>query len=99
LLRVGGQFQSYQLDDWWPASGGGMGPGTFDNINDGKRDRRALFGEWESRINPQWMSLLGVRYERIESDAGDVRGYNTAVSCHGQPVRRRNRLQRPRACA
>jgi iron complex outermembrane receptor protein len=70
LLRVGGQFQSYQLDDWWPASGGGMGPGTFDNINDGKRDRTALFGEWESRINPQWMSLLGVRYERVESDAG-----------------------------
>jgi iron complex outermembrane receptor protein len=83
LLRVGGQFQSYQLDDWWPASGGGMGPGTFDNINDGKRDRTALFGEWESRINPQWMSLLGVRYERIESDAGDVRGYNTAVTAMG----------------
>ena len=83
LLRVGGQFQSYQLDDWWPASGGGMGPGTFDNINDGKRDRTALFGEWESRINPQWMSLLGVRYERVASDAGDVRGYNTAVTAMG----------------
>ena len=83
LLRVGGQFQSYQLDDWWPASGGGMGPGTFDNIDDGKRDRTALFGEWESRINPQWMSLLGVRYERVESDAGDVRGYNTAVTAMG----------------
>lgn len=86
LLRVGGQFQSYRLDDWWPASGGGMGPGTFDNINDGKRDRKALFGEWESRINPQWMSLLGVRYERVESDAGNVQGYRTTTGAPGNQI-------------
>ena len=76
LLRVGTLYQSYRLDDWWPASGGGMYPGTFDNINDGKRDRTAIFGEVESQINPQWKSLFGVRYERIESDAGNVQGYN-----------------------
>jgi len=76
LLRVGTQYQSYRLDDWWPASGAAMYPGTFDNINDGKRDRTAIFAEWESRINPQWMSLVGVRYERIESDTGNVQGYN-----------------------
>ncbi len=86
LLRVGGQYQSYQLDDWWPASGSGMWPGTFDNINDGKRDRTALFGEWEARFTPQWTSLLGMRYERVESDAGNVRGYSTAAGAMGNQV-------------
>ncbi len=42
-LRVGAENQHYTLDDWWPPSGAGMWPGTFDNINDGKRDRSALF--------------------------------------------------------
>ena len=50
LLRVGGLYQHYTLDDWWPASGASMAPNTFDNINDGKRDRLALFGEWEARL-------------------------------------------------
>ena len=40
LLRVGGELQKYRLDDWWPASGSGMWPGTFVNINDGERDRQ-----------------------------------------------------------
>ena len=38
-----------------------MWPGTFDNINDGSRDRLGLFGEWESRLNAQWLTLLGAR--------------------------------------
>ena len=83
LLRVGGIFQTYKLDDWWPPSGAGMWPGTFDNINDGQRDRAGLFGEWESRFSQDWKSLLGVRYERIKTDAGDVRGYSTAPIAMG----------------
>lgn len=79
LLRVGGLYQSYRLDDWWPASGGGMWPGTFDNIKDGQRDRAAIFGEVESRFNAQWMSLLGVRFEQVKSDAANVQGYGTAM--------------------
>ena len=76
LLRVGGEFQAYRLDDWWPPSGTGMmGPGTFININDGQRDRLAAFAEWEARLDPQWMSLLGVRFERVSMDAGEVSGY------------------------
>ena len=36
LLRVGGLWQSYKLDDWWPPSGtGGMAPYEFLNINNG----------------------------------------------------------------
>ena len=83
LLRVGGLYQHYALDDWWPPSGAMMWPGTFDNINDGTRDRAGLFGEWESRINAQWLTLLGARYERVETDAGNVRGYSTAPTAMG----------------
>ncbi|MFZ4537562.1 TonB-dependent receptor [Propionivibrio sp.] len=83
LLRVGSEFQRYHLDDWWPASGSGMWPGTFQNINDGQRDRTALFGEWESRPNEQWMTSLGARFERVNMDAGDVRGYSTAPGAMG----------------
>ena len=83
LLRVGALYQHYALDDWWPPSGAGMWPGTFDNINDGTRDRLGLFGEWESRINTQWLTLLGARYEHVATDAGNVRGYSTAPNAMG----------------
>jgi iron complex outermembrane receptor protein len=83
LLRVGALYQHYTLDDWWPPSGAGMWPGTFDNINDGTRDRLGLFGEWESRINTQWLTLLGARYEHVATDAGNVRGYSTAPNAMG----------------
>jgi iron complex outermembrane recepter protein len=83
IVRVGGELQQYRLDDWWPASGAGMWPGTFWNIKDGQRDRLALFGEWEGRINPQWMTLMGARYERVATDAANVQGYSTAVTAMG----------------
>ncbi|MBL8421740.1 MAG: TonB-dependent receptor [Dechloromonas sp.] len=83
LIRVGGLYQHYTLDDWWPPSGAAMWPGTFDNINDGSRDRLGLFGEWESRLNAQWLTLLGARYERVKTDAGNVRGYSTAPAAMG----------------
>ena len=78
LLRAGVEYQHYTLDDWWPASGGGMWPNEFININDGKRDRSALFGEWETTHSPQWLTSLGVRYEHVSTDAGKVHGYNLA---------------------
>ena len=80
MLRIGGEYQHYALDDWWPPSEFGMGammmgPNTFLNIKDGERNRAALFGEWEKRHGPQWLTLLGVRYEHVSTDAGRVRGY------------------------
>jgi iron complex outermembrane receptor protein len=83
LLRVGGLLQTYRLDDWWPPAPdcgvgnciGGMAPLTFWNINNGERDRKALFGEWEAKWSPQWTSLLGLRVERVTTDTGDVSGY------------------------
>ncbi|MDP3978481.1 MAG: TonB-dependent receptor plug domain-containing protein [Pseudomonas sp.] len=84
LLRVGGDYQRYRLDDYWPASGtGGMSPNTFENITDGQRDRSALFGEWERQINPAWLSLVGLRYEHVVSDAGEVHGYG---GTHGKQL-------------
>ena len=81
LLRLGAEVQHYALDDWWPAVIGsaGMGPNNFLNINNGERDRAALFGEWEKRFSPQWQTLLGLRYERVSTEAGLVHGYNLAT--------------------
>ncbi|MDR0674391.1 MAG: TonB-dependent receptor [Zoogloeaceae bacterium] len=88
LLRLGALWQSYRLDDEWPPSpdcgvgncSGGMAPLTFWNIHDGERERKALFGEWETRWNPQWTSLLGLRVERVTTDTGDISGYNHATA-------------------
>uniref|UniRef100_Q478B7 TonB-dependent receptor n=1 Tax=Dechloromonas aromatica (strain RCB) TaxID=159087 RepID=Q478B7_DECAR len=80
LLRIGTLYQHYTLNDWWPASGGGMYPNTFDNIKDGKRDRLGAFAEWERRIGKQWTTLLGARYERVETDAGDIQGYSSSYA-------------------
>lgn len=77
LLRVGTELQRYRLDDYWDASGTGMmAPNTFLNINNGERDRYAVFTEWEANWSPRWMTLAGVRYENVRMDTGDVQGYN-----------------------
>lgn len=76
LLRVGAEMQRYDLNDWWPASGtGSMSPNTFLNINNGERDRAALFGEWEAHLNSQWTTMAGMRYEHVKTKAQDVNGY------------------------
>ena len=77
-LRLGAEYQRYRLDDYWPASGTGMmmSPDTFLNINDGRRDRYAVYGEWERRRGSAWQGQLGVRHETVRMDAGDVSGYS-----------------------
>ena len=80
LVRTGGEYQGYRLDDWWPPSGGGMWPDTFWNVRDGRRDRKALFAEWEGRAGDRWLALAGIRYERVETDAGPVQAYNDAAA-------------------
>ena len=85
LLRIGGEFQTYRLNDWWPPSpsvlppgftSGGMAPNTFLNINNGKRDRNALYGEWEAHWSERWQSLIGLRAEQVKTNADAVHGYN-----------------------
>ena len=88
LLRVGGDYQRYRLDDWWPPAPdcgvgncvGGMAPLSFSNINGGKRDRLGAFGEWQATWTAQWLSLLGIRVEQVVTDTGPVTGYNTSTT-------------------
>jgi iron complex outermembrane receptor protein len=86
LLRVGAEMQRYGLNDWWPASGGGMGPGTFWNVRDGRRDRSAAFLEWEGKPSDGWQTVVGARYERLQTDAGPAAGYRTAAPDMGAQV-------------
>ncbi|MEQ1591700.1 MAG: TonB-dependent receptor [Thiobacillaceae bacterium] len=79
-LRLGSEYQAYDLDDWWPPVGvsGSMCCDAFWNVSDGKRDRLGFFGEWEARWNPQWLSQIGIRTDTVRANAGDVQGYSTA---------------------
>jgi iron complex outermembrane receptor protein len=86
ILRVGSKVVQYRLDDYWSPSGGGMWPGTFLNIEDGHRDRAALYGEWEAHPGPAWVMLLGARYEWVTTDAGEVQGYATEMPAPGNQV-------------
>jgi iron complex outermembrane receptor protein len=75
-LRAGIDALAYRLDDYWPASGSAMWPGTFININAGQRDRAGAFVEWESTPSEGWTRLVGLRVDRVVTDAGPVRGYD-----------------------
>ena len=79
LVRVGADYQNYRLDDYWSPSGAGMWPYTFLNVNDGQRDRYAVFGEWEIDKD-RWTHIAGVRFEYLDMDAGPVHGYNLATA-------------------
>ncbi len=79
-LRLGAELQQYRLDDYWPASGRMMGPDPFVNINDGRRDRKAAYVEWQADWSPRWLTQAGLRVERVDSDAGPVQSYNMKFS-------------------
>ncbi|MEZ5572770.1 MAG: TonB-dependent receptor [Halioglobus sp.] len=85
IVRTGVEYQAYKLDDWWPPSGTGamMSPNTFENINDGQRDRYGVFGEWEARWTGQWTTVLGIRPEMVRMNTGDVQGYSNT---NGMPM-------------
>jgi len=84
-LRLGHEYHGFSLDDRWPAVPGSamMGPGDYININDGERDRLALYGEAEYRPGSRWTTLAGLRYERVHSDTGDVAPYNSGAAAMG----------------
>ncbi len=96
LARIGTEWQGYKLNDWWPAAYstvGMMGPNTFQNINNGTRNRLALFSELEQQWTKEWMSLAGVRVEQVASNAGDVQGYNATSAKYGVDSRAFNAQQ------
>jgi iron complex outermembrane receptor protein len=76
VIRIGQEYHHYHIDDWWPPLAGTMmGPDTFWNINDGSRDRLAVFAEWDRKWREDLSSQLGIRYERVSMDTGNVQGY------------------------
>lgn len=98
LLRVGSEFQTYDLDDWWPPVGtkGVMAPDTFWNIRDGVRDRIGLYGEWEARWSPRWTTVIGVRGGTVASSAGQVEGYSSKLTIWTRDAAAFNALDRRR---
>ncbi|GGF54438.1 TonB-dependent receptor plug domain-containing protein [Alteromonas lipolytica] len=86
VLRLGVELQQYRLDDYWTPSGGGMGPGTFLNINNGERDRIAVYLEREHAASHHWMLLYGMRYENVAMQTDDVTGYAMSVMAPGMQL-------------
>ncbi len=82
VLGVGSEYLTYRLDDWWSPVGasGSMCCEKFWNVRDGEQSRLGAYAEWEARWSPTWLSLVGVRWDLVSSDAGDVQGYNDSMS-------------------
>ncbi|MEI2420076.1 hypothetical protein V6O07_07365, partial [Arthrospira platensis SPKY2] len=76
-------WQQFKLDDYWTASGGGMGPGTFLNINNGRRSRIAVFAEHEITLQSNWLLQYGARHEWVHRNTDPVTGYSTAANAMG----------------
>jgi iron complex outermembrane recepter protein len=76
--RFGHDFHRFTLDDWWPPVAGSMmmEPNTYENINNGRRDRFGVFAELESTWNARWSSVLGIRDDLVISGTDDVQPYN-----------------------
>ncbi len=87
-LRVGNELHLQTLNDWWPAtmSGGGMGPNTFTDIQNGRRDRFGTFGEWEAKWNPAWTTVAGLRNDIVWSDADHVQSYHDSMAMYASDV-------------
>jgi iron complex outermembrane receptor protein len=85
-LHLGGEFQHFGLDDWWPpvsAKVGSMGPDTLWNINNGRRNRFGTYAEWEARRGSSWTTVLGIRSDIVMMDTGNVTGYNMSETTTG----------------
>ena len=76
-IRAGVEAHRADVDDWWPPVAGSMmmGPQTYWNINNGRRERTGLWAEWEAKPSAAWTTLLGARVEHVETDAGLVQPY------------------------
>jgi len=83
-LKTGLEVQYYRLDDiFHPSptdSSTMMGPNSFQNINNGKRDRLDLYAQIDHLWNEEWLSSIGLRYGLVLMDADDVVGYSTTTN-------------------
>jgi iron complex outermembrane receptor protein len=81
-LLLGQEYYNYRIDDWWPAIEGStmMGPNDYININNGKRERIALFAEYESQITKKLWLNTGIRVERVNTQVDEVQAYNNGMN-------------------
>ena len=69
--RVGLEYLSNDFDVYSQSSS--MAAASIkDNIRAASRDRIGLFGERETRLSPQWKTLIGLRSDSVSSDAAAV---------------------------
>jgi iron complex outermembrane receptor protein len=80
LVRTGVEYQAYTLFDWWPAVGGVMGPNDFWNIDYGRRHKLGLFAEWEGHLKDTLVAQIGVRGDRVGTNAAAVQGYDNGLA-------------------
>jgi len=80
-LRLGNEYHREKLDDCWPPVAGSvmMGPDTYINVNDGQRERLGAFGEWQSRWSSRFVTLIGVRFDRVRMNTGEVQPYGSGM--------------------
>lgn len=80
-LHLGSDYHAQRLNDWWPPVAGSMmmGPNTYLNIADGRRDRLGWFAEVESRWAENFTTLAGARFDRVISNAGQAQPYGTGM--------------------
>lgn len=77
-LKLGSSFDHQGLKDWWPPLMGSMmmGPNTYNNINNGHRDRLGHYAEWEAHWTSRVSTLLGFRNDLVMMNTGDVSPYS-----------------------
>lgn len=80
-LKTGVEYHHQWLNDYWPPVEGSMmmGPDTYVNINAATRDRIGGFGEWQAQWSDRLSSVVGVRYDRVQMNTGDVAPYGTSM--------------------
>lgn len=79
VLKAGSDYNRYRLDDYWTSIGTTMmmGPGTFESIDNGKRDRLGIFVESDYSWNESFNTNIGLRTDIVWMDTNDVIGYNS----------------------
>ncbi|GHD04022.1 TonB-dependent receptor plug domain-containing protein [Novosphingobium pokkalii] len=80
-LRLGHEYRHENLDDWWPPVAGSMmmGPNTYLNVNQGRRERIAGYLEAEQRVGDAFTVTAGGRFDRVNMNTGDVAPYSTSM--------------------
>jgi iron complex outermembrane recepter protein len=89
LVKFGTDFHRFELEDRWPAVPGSMmmSPNDFLNINNGRKNVIGNYAEFQHNFSSKWTSQIGLRYNFVQMDTGNVQGYTdraSAIDDNGQ---------------